>query len=173
MRAVVIYESMFGGSERIARAIQAGLAPHAEVDVINVDDAPSRLDGVDLLVVGGPTHAWSMSRASTRKGAQQQTTEQIRSRNGIREWLRSLSAAPAGVRAVAFDTRLDKPRWLTGSAARGAVKLLRGLGYPLLAPPESFFATQTPGELRAGEEDRARNWAYALAAKATARAGRE
>ncbi|WAL68956.1 flavodoxin domain-containing protein [Amycolatopsis cynarae] len=172
MRAVVIYESMFGGSERIARAMGAGLAPHAEVDVVNVDDAPSRLDGVDLVVVGGPTHAWGMSRASTRQSAQRQTTQEIRSRNGIRDWLRSLSGAPAGIRAVVFDTRLDKPRWLTGSAARGAAKLLRRHGFPLLAPPESFFATQTPGELRAGEEDRARNWAAVLAAKATASAGR-
>ena len=166
MKAIVVYESMFGSTEEIAQAIGEGLAPRAVVEVVNVDDAPTDLAGADLLVVGGPTHVHGMSRASTRQSAQQQAAESVRSHTGIRDWLGSLPHAPAGVRAVAFDTRLDKPRWLVGSAARGAQKLLRRHGYPVLAKPGSFFVTGSGQQgLAPGEKDRAREWARSLTAK--------
>jgi len=69
MRAVIVYESMFGNTRRIAESIADGLA-WEDVEVIGVTHAGQEaLGGTDLLVVGGPTHAWSMSRPSTRKGA--------------------------------------------------------------------------------------------------------
>ena len=170
MKALVVYESMFGSTEAIARAIADGLAGQASVEVVNVDDAPDNLDGVDLLVVGGPTHVHGMSRASTRQSAEQQATEPVHSHTGIRDWLGSLPPAPAGLRAVAFDTRIDKPRWLVGSAAHGARKLLHQHGYPVLAEPESFFVIGSGEEgLAAGEQDRARTWAQSLPAKAVLR----
>jgi hypothetical protein len=169
MHAVVVYESMFGNTELIARAIAEGLALQAEVDLLNVDDAPGELAGIDLLVVGGPTHAHGMSRPGTRQGAAQQSDEGVRSkRTGIREWLGTLGPAPAGTQAVAFDTRLDKPRWLTGSAAKGAGKLLRRQGYRMPVPPQSFFVAGTAAaHLAPGEQDRARDWAGALATRAS------
>ncbi|WP_410659260.1 flavodoxin family protein [Amycolatopsis sp. lyj-112] len=54
MRAMVVYESMFGNTEQVAKAVADGLAPNAEVDVVNIDDVGSVAEA-DLLVVGGPT----------------------------------------------------------------------------------------------------------------------
>ncbi len=76
MRAVVIYESMFGNTHEVAERIGAGLRTEPEfedVEVISVAEAIGRvLSDVDLVVVGGPTHAHGVSRPSTRKSASEQ-----------------------------------------------------------------------------------------------------
>src|SRR5690242_12369329 len=70
MRAVVVYESMYGNTHRIADAIGAGLEAAFDVRVVPVSHAePELIADVDLVVVGGPTHVHGMSRASTRKAA--------------------------------------------------------------------------------------------------------
>ncbi len=70
MRAVIVYESMFGSTKKVAEAIAEGLADCAEVSVVPVTSADAHiLDGKDLVVVGGPTHTHGMSRPSTRKMA--------------------------------------------------------------------------------------------------------
>ncbi len=162
MRALIIVESIFGNTRRIADAVAAGLAEQGQVDVVEVGDAPDGLaEDVDLLIVGGPTHAWSMSRAATRSGAVQQQPDRARSLDrGIREWLDSLPST-SKVAAAAFDTRLDKSRWMTGSAARAAAKQLRRHGSRVVAV-ESFRVAGTPGPLCDGETDRARQWGAAL-----------
>ncbi len=61
MRALVVYESMFGNTEAVARAVAGGLSGSMEVEVYEVSRAPSPVTGpIDLLVVGGPTHAFSL-----------------------------------------------------------------------------------------------------------------
>jgi hypothetical protein len=167
MRAVIVYESMFGNTKEIALAIAKGLATGLEADVLEVGEATGQPgDDVGLLVVGGPTHAFGLSRASTRRSAADQATAPVVSaRGGIREWLDDVPRARDVLTAAAtFDTHIDKPRWLPGSAARSAAKRLRGLGYRLAVPPESFFVTGTPGRLLDGELDRARDWGEQLAA---------
>ncbi|MFD9890913.1 flavodoxin family protein [Amycolatopsis sp. NPDC059027] len=167
-RAVVVFESMFGNTELVAEAVGAGLAPHVPVEVVNVDDAPSALDGIGLLVAGGPTHAHGMTRRRTREEAARQARSGTRSkRTGLREWLDTLEKAPAELATAVFDTRIAKPRWLTGSAAVGAWKRLRLLGCELLVPPESFFVDSSdPGTvLSEGENDRARAWGDGLGAR--------
>ena len=64
-KALVIHESMFGNTETIARAVAAGLAtvPNFEVKVVDVQLAEADLAGVDLLVLGGPTHAFGLGPA--------------------------------------------------------------------------------------------------------------
>src|SRR5687767_14509631 len=63
MRALVVYESMFGNTSAVATAIATGLSTRMGVDLVEVAAAPAALDaGVDLVVAGGPTHAFSMSR---------------------------------------------------------------------------------------------------------------
>ena len=70
MKAVVVYESMFGNTRQIAEAIAAGLAESADVAAVEVSEATAEAaEAADLLVAGGPTHAFSMSRPSTRSDA--------------------------------------------------------------------------------------------------------
>ena len=67
MRALVVYESMFGNTEAVARAVADGLAEMHDVDLREVSQAPiAVIARVDLIVVGGPTHAFSLSRPATR-----------------------------------------------------------------------------------------------------------
>ncbi|MEU0465212.1 flavodoxin domain-containing protein [Amycolatopsis sp. NPDC006131] len=164
MRALVVYESMFGSTEDIAREIAKGLSAAMQVEVTNVDDAPEQPEGFDLVVAGGPTHVHGMSRASTRESARKQAVTDIRSRSGLREWMDGLAPPTPGTRAATFDTRIDKPAWLVGSAAHGAAKGLRRKGYALAAEPASFFVDGAePGDLHAGERERAREWGASLA----------
>ncbi|WP_280236016.1 flavodoxin family protein [Nocardia cyriacigeorgica] len=164
MRARVVYESMYGNTEAVARAIADGLAEHASVEVLDIaaaDAAP--LPPVDLVVVGGPTHAFGLSRPNTRADAASRTDAPITVDVGIREWLDNLDPAPAGSRAAAFGTKVAKPPWLPGSSARGAAKRLRKLGYQLAGDPMDFLVDGMTGPLRDGELERARSWAAALA----------
>jgi len=143
MRILAVFESMFGATEQIARAVGKGLT----AEVVNVDDAPADLTGVDLLVAGGPTHAHGMSRATTRKSAADQGDQPNRAKSGVREWLGSLGPVPQGLPVAAFDTRLDKSRLLTGAASLGIAKLLRRRGCRMAAPAESFFVGTDPADV--------------------------
>lgn len=167
MRAVIVFDSMFGNTGDIAEAVAEGLVPHGQVDLFAVDDAPTHVDAdVDLLVVGGPTHGHGLSNRTSRHASAKQTAQGATSgRIGLREWLASLDPPSRSVSAVAtFDTRFHKPAWLTGSAARGAATRLCRRGYTLVVPPESFFVDAGTGPLRDGETDRARRWGDLLGA---------
>jgi len=162
-RALVVFESMFGNTQQIAEAVKEGLSSYVPAVILEVGRAPDVLpDGVDLIVVGGPTHAFGMSRPRTREDASQQAGGQVVSeRNGLREWLTTLERTDGGLAAAAFDTRIDGPR-VPGSAAHGAEKRLRKLGFRITSPSESFYVTGTAGPLVAGETERARRWGEEL-----------
>ncbi|MEU4541696.1 flavodoxin domain-containing protein [Streptosporangium sp. NPDC023825] len=167
MRALVVFESMFGNTQAIAEAVADGLSTRMEVDLVEVGDAPMSVPGdVDLLVVGGPTHAFGMSRPSTRQSAAQQaeqaTTELVSKGRGLREWLATLGDQSRAVAAAAFDTRIKNP-WIPGSARRGVEKNLRGQGFAILTGSQSFYVSGTPGPLLEGETGRARQWGVTLA----------
>jgi hypothetical protein len=161
MRALVVVESSFGNTRAIASAVAEGLGRSMAVDVCDIGNAPSAVeDDVDLVVVGGPTHAFGLSRPNTRADAARQAGDSTAPTIGVREWLAS---APAGLRrAAAFDTRIDKG-WVPGSAAHGIARRLKHLGATLVADPKSFRVVGTPGPLAAGELDRARRWGEQLA----------
>ncbi|WP_216216257.1 flavodoxin family protein [Amycolatopsis aidingensis] len=171
MRAVIVYESMFGNTERVARALAGGLALHGTVDLLNVDDAMgSSFEGTDLIVAGGPTHTFGLSRANTRETASQQAGGgHTVSRSGLRDWLARLPPAPAGTAVAVFGTRVRKPRWLTGSAAHGTARLLRRRGYRFLARPQDFYVDGMTGPLAEGELARARQWGEELGTVCVAR----
>lgn len=161
MKALVVYESLFGNTEVIARAIAAGLRDRFEVTVADVATMP-RAVGMDLLVVGGPTHAFGMSRPSTREQATQQGTVRDGAVDaGVREYLDCSPTLP-GTAAAAFDTKVNKPL-LPGSAAHRVQRHLRRLGCRIAMPAESFHVTGTLGPLAGGEEERARHWGATLA----------
>ena len=158
MRALVVYESMFGNTARVAREVADGLAGHADVELRSVADAPLEPDeALDLVVVGGPTHAFSLSRPTTREDARRQGATATDG-PGLREWLAGLHAGPHHPRIAAFDTRVTKVRRIPGSAARKASKVAGSLGYSVAEHPESFYVEDVDGPLAPGELERARAW---------------
>ena len=159
-RVMVVYESMFGNTEAIARSISDGVASRgATVIVHDVESAPDRLDHVDMLIVGAPTHALGMSRPGTRQAARAQGAAG-RGDHGVHEWLSRLERPSRPLTAACFDTRIRKPL-LFGSAARSIRRRLRRLGFDVVKPI-SFTVTDTPGPLAHGELERARDWGASL-----------
>lgn len=170
MRALVVVESVFGNTRRIAEAVAEGLGPRVQARVVDVTEAADQIEGIDLLVVGGPTHAFGMTRPSTRKSAAEQAGPgAVAAEVGLREFLDTLPQTGAGQLAAAFDTRADHPR-LPGSAAAAALRKLRGLGYRRVCRAESFRVTGTQGPLVGGELERARLWGSGLVARVVATA---
>ena len=164
MNAIVVYESMWGNTGAVARAVAEGLGQG--VVLLEVDDAPGELtDDVDLLVVGGPTHAFSMSRPTTREEAVKQGAGASNADRGIREWLEALPHSDR-VAVATFDTRVAKVRHLPGSAARKAAKEVRRRHLGHLVDTESFYVEDSPGPLLEGELERARSWGAQLASRA-------
>lgn len=164
MKALVMFDSMFGNTQQIAEAIAEGLATRGQVDVVSAAQTHSVGAEVDLLVVGGPTHGHGMSNARSRQANPAQQAQGAHSAaTGLRELCADLPQATRLVAAATFDTRYAKPTWLTGSAARGAAKRLRARGYRMVAAPESFFVSHAEGPLRDGERERARRWGEQLA----------
>ena len=165
MLALVMYESMFGNSERVANAVADGLREVAEVVVRDVatSTAGELPAGVDLLVAGGPTHALSMSRPATREDAIRQGAGQGLAIRGLREWLDGLPLDLDGLHCATFDTRVSRVRRIPGSAARSAARVLRRNRGDVVVTPESFFVDDVPGPLAGDELDRARAWGRRLA----------
>jgi flavodoxin len=145
MKIIVVYDSKFGNTARLARAIATRLAART----LSASDAtPIDLETADMLFVGGPTQAHGISPTLRR------LLEEVP------------KGALQGVRAAAFDTRLDRPRALTGAAAKGLTKRLRQKGASVLAPGESFLVSGSEGPLAEGELERATGWAVAVSARA-------
>jgi hypothetical protein len=167
MRATIVYESMFGNTRVVAEAIAEGFGPGARVVPVAEADPDA---GADLLVVGGPTHGWGMSRPNTRKGAPGFASKSdsglamepgAQCGPGVRDWTSSL--APSHTRGAAFDTRISGPAIMTGRASKGIGRALKRHGITLVARPESFLVDRK-SHLLPGEADRARAWGAHLAA---------
>ena len=167
MRAVVIYESMFGDNQQVARAIASGLAEAGvPAEAVEVGAAPTQIgDDVDLLVVGSPNHAWSMPRPSTRQSAADQADGPLVSRGiGVREWM-EVARLPRGLRTVAYDTRGSHPKAVVAMdhASSSIEKGLAKLGGARLVPAEHFRVADMKGPLEPGEAERAHAWGVRLA----------
>ena len=159
MRAVVVFESLWGNTEQIAQQVASGLGesrPDLEVEVRQAGADALPVDGIDLIVVGGPTHAFSMSSPATRQGASGQGATNI-PEAGIREWIEAQPTPAQPVWAATFDTRVVSPR-LPGSAAKKALKRLVRLGFQPIAEPETFGVHGYGGPVADGELERARAW---------------
>jgi flavorubredoxin len=167
MKALVVYESMFGNTAHIARAIGAGLTERGVVVTISSVDGvvPDDVAGVDLLIVGGPTHAHGLSNDSSRQSAMRDghnTFDEPTMGPGVRGWMDTLPDG-ANRAAAAFDTRIGgAPKWLTGSAAKHVAERLDAHGYRLVSEPESFLVTRH-NELVDGEVERATTWGSGVA----------
>lgn len=151
MNVLVIYDSVFGNTEKIAQAIAAALGTQAML----VSQAEGgQLRGRDLLVVGSPTRGF-------------------RPTEGIAKLLDGLPKNHlAGVRVAAFDTRIALEtidskalRFIVdkgGYAARTIARALEKKGGALAVQGEGFFVTGEQGPLKEGELERAADWAGRL-----------
>lgn len=164
MKALVVYESVYGNTRAIAEAIAEGLGGAHVIPVSNADSIPL----ADLLIVGGPTHMHGLASTRSRQAAAEAAKEDgthvdadATAEPGLRRWLRDLPDG-AGARSAAFDTRLDKAPWFTGVASRGIARRLGHRGYEVIAT-ESFLVTDSEGPLEDGELDRAQAWGVELA----------
>ena len=175
MRAVVIYESMYGNTHVVADHIAEGLRSRFDVDVVPVGGATTELLAhCDLVVCGGPTHVHGMSSERSRAAAvtaQEKEPGRLSldpeaAGQGLRDWFQTI---PSGghTPAAAFDTRLDGPAPLTGRASRGIARRLRDHDFRLVVGPESFLVDKQT-HLVAGEEERATAWGASVAAAAAA-----
>jgi flavodoxin len=145
MKAVIYCASRSGNTRAVAEAIADGLRRQGAVTVHALDGSrPDLPADADLVLVGGPTEGHGMAPL-------------------VLEFLDALPADALVERATAaFDTRLDWPRWASGSAAAGIAKRLTLLGARRVARPASFIVSMKP-ELLPGELDRARSWGSELA----------
>lgn len=166
MKAVVVYESHWGNTEAVARAIAAGLG--LETSALTTDEASSEaLTDVDLVVAGAPVIAFSLGSDKMLDNMAEQSGKAPSppdvSHPSMRSWLDGL---PRGVgRSAAFETRLW---WSPRGATPDIERRLEGAGYPPLAKPHRFVVKGSYGPLRDGELERARVWGAELARAMTA-----
>jgi flavodoxin len=158
MKVLVVYDSVFGNTERVAQAMGDALGSSAEVQTLRVGDAePEHLTGLGALIVGSPTRAFSATPA-------------------IKDWLKSLSPnSLEDVKVAAFDTRISVEDVdsailkvlvkLFGYAAKPIAERLTGKGGDLSMPPEGFFVKDAEGPLKDGELARAADWARQILPK--------
>jgi len=161
MKAVVVYESLWGNTAAIARAIAEGIGPEARA-LSTAEAVGDALAGADLIVAGAPLLAF---RLPTEQIRQQQAASPGKaprpadlSHPSMRSWL---AALPAGKgRSAAFETAF---RWSPGSARGAIVRGLEGAGYDAVAKPLRFWVAGMYGPLVDGQTERARQWGAELA----------
>lgn len=169
--ALVVFESMFGNTARAAQAVARGLREAGvEVDVLDVGDAPTALPpDLDLLVVGAPTHAFGLSRPSTRSDAVRQGAAPTRADTGVREWLEVLAVSPGTSTLVAaFDTHASRVRWLPQAASSTITRLAHRRGLTSAGHHLGLVVNDVKGPLADGERERATEYGAKLAARCRA-----
>lgn len=154
MKVLVVYDSVFGNTEKIALAMDKALGTKNRVETVRASEVkPERLAGLDLLIVGSPTRAFRPTKAVT-------------------DFLRGIPPdGLKGARVAAFDTRISvedtKSRFLRfmvrifGYAAKPVSDKLWKKEGVLVIPPEGFFVKGSEGPLKEGELERAAEWARA------------
>lgn len=161
MKAVVVYESLWGNTAKVARAIAEGIGPDAQA-MSTAEATPEALADVDLLIAGSPVFAFKMSNDKTRESIRQNPgpapAPPDLSHPSMASWLESVPAGHAF--AAAFDTEARGP---FGKAAPTIARSLEAAGYRPIGEPAGFYVSGKYGPLREGELDRARSWGSELA----------
>lgn len=175
-RALVVHESMFGNTAGVAAAVARGLELEGwDASSVDVADAPATAAEVDVLVVGAPTHGFSLSRPATREDAVRQGAAPAHAGKGVREWLDLLPKDAKGQLAATFDTRVRKVRRLPAAAPKIA-RELRKRRFTLVEEATGFYVDDVAGPLIPDEVERATAWGRQVASAAhrhLARSGRE
>jgi flavorubredoxin len=159
MKAVVVYESHWGNTAAIARAIGEGIGP--ETQVLATDEAsPEVVSEADLLVAGAPLMGFrlptdQMLMQVARQGDSERPPDLTHP--SMRSWLAELPARH-GFHA-AFETKI---RWSPGGATAAIEHELERTGSRLLSPSQRFVVKGQHGPLRQGELEKAREWGEEL-----------
>ncbi len=159
MKAIIVYESHWGNTAAIARAIAEGIGPEAQA-MSTAEAMGGALAGVDLIVAGAPLLGFSLPTESMVKSLNNPMQHRIPpdlSHPSMRAWLEQLPAGSG--RSAGFETRIW---WSPGSAAKSIGKALAEKGYAAAGGPEKFIVKDRYGPLKDGEIERvesgARNW---------------
>ena len=161
MKAWVVYESLWGNTAAIARAIAEGIGPEAQA-LSTAEATPDVVAGADLIVAGAPLFAFRLPTDDIRETIRKKSASFPRppdlSHPSMRQWLPSLLAGRG--RGAAFETRM----WFSPGGATGAIrKGLQKAGYAALGWGQRFRVAGMQGPLKAGEIERARAWGARLA----------
>jgi len=142
MNTLIIYDSTFGNTEQLARAMASRLGDYGMVILFRVPEAGAlEIKDADVLIIGGPTQRHGLSPA-------------------MRAFLGRMSRRSMhGLGAAAFDTRYHMSAWKSGSAASRIASILKRAGASLVLSPESFFVAEREGPLEEGELEHAAQWA--------------
>ncbi len=152
MKTLIVYFSKFGNTRRIAQAMAATFKQAGDTHAVSIEQlTAAELEGIDLVVMGSPTHGFTVPEA-------------VRS---------ALAVLPSGILAgksvVAFDTTVRPWPLRLFRAAPKLLRQLSQLGGKPVAQPETFFvrtrSTQGTGErdlLLEGQIDRAKDWAHGI-----------
>jgi len=154
MEILIVYDSFFGNTEKIARSIASAYSGHSVRIIKAGQDGPAHTGCPDILIAGSPTRAFKPVRSVT-------------------ECIKKIPAGTIeGIQTAAFDTRIPydriKPKILgkimslLGYAAGPLGKMLVKKGGIEASGPEGFIVMDSEGPLRDGEEERARQWAGTL-----------
>ena len=146
MKALIVYDSVYGNTEKIAGAMAEAIVPPDEVNVLRAGEAnPSELASIGLLIIGSPTHGGRPTPA-------------------VQDFLNKVpKLSPQVINVAAFDTRIQtKLVKVFGYAAGRIANNLKKKGGNLIASPEGFFVTGGQGPLKEGELERAADWAKGM-----------
>lgn len=152
MKIVILYDSMYGNTEKVADVVRKAFSSSDSVKKIRMTEAKSTdIQGIDLLIVGTPVHGGRPSQATLA-------------------FLDSLKESSlSGVKVAAFDTRMSAVDQgfglkllmkMIGYAAPRLADLLVAKGGILISPPEGFIVDGKEGPVRNGELERAKSWAH-------------
>lgn len=144
MKALVLFDSYFGNTQKIAETLAAGLGE--ETRAISADEfKESDLARLDLLIVGSPIIGWKPSEKIAKI---------------LAAWG---EGRLQGLKAAAFDTRVKL--FIHGDAGKGISRILKNAGAELIAGPQAFFVRAKEGPLFEGEIEKAAAWAMTIRSK--------
>lgn len=160
MKAVVVYESLWGNTAAVARAIADGLGTGAQA-LSTADASGETVAEADLIVAGAPVFAFHLSsdrmRDSIRDSPEPGAPTPDLTHPSLRSWLEALP--PGSTRCASFDTHVRGP---FGKGAPTIAEMLQAKGYQLVTPPKGFVVPGKYGPMRPSELARARQWGEQL-----------
>ncbi len=163
MKILVVYESYWGNTAAVARAIAEGLGPEARA-MSTAEAKGEALAAFDLIVAGSPIIGFQLPTEKSRndmaaKPGKAPAPPDL-SHPSMRSWLEALPQASGRARAAAFETGF---KLSPGGSAAKILKLLEGKGYRPIAKKQRFLVKTSYGPVREGELDRAKAWGAELA----------